>query len=58
MRTSLPRSLALGAAIAASLGIGYAISAQPHMDETVTILQSARVELGRTEQGGHRERRT
>jgi hypothetical protein len=58
MRTSLPRSLVLGAAIAASLGIGYAIGAQPHMDESITILQSARAELVKAEpnKGGHRER--
>ena len=48
----------LGAAIAASLGIGYAIGAQPHMDESITILQSARAELVKAEpnKGGHRER--
>ncbi|GLR89261.1 hypothetical protein [Bradyrhizobium iriomotense] len=58
MRTSLPRSLTLGAAIAASLGIGYAIGAQPHMDESVTILQQARVELAKAQpnKGGHREK--
>jgi hypothetical protein len=58
MRTSLPRSLVLGAAIAASLCIGYAIGAQPHMDESITILQSARAELVKAEpnKGGHRER--
>ena len=58
MRTSLPRSLALGATIAASLGIGYAIGAQPHMDESVAILQQARAELAKAEpnKGGHREK--
>jgi hypothetical protein len=58
MRTSLPRSLVLGGAIAASLCVGYALGAQPHMDETIAILQSARVELGKAEpnKGGHRER--
>ena len=44
MRTSLPRSLVLGGAIATSLCIGYALGAQPHMDEAITILQSARAE--------------
>ena len=58
MRTSLPRSLVLGGAIAASLSIGYALGAQPHMDETIAILQSAHAELARAEpnKGGHRER--
>jgi hypothetical protein len=58
MRTSLPRSLALGAAIAASIGVGYAIGAQPHMDESVALLQSARTELAKAEpnKGGHREK--
>ena len=58
MRTSLPRSLVLGGAIATSLCIGYALGAQPHMDETIAMLQSARVELGKAEpnKGGHREK--
>jgi hypothetical protein len=58
MRTSLPRSLTLGAAIAASIGVGYAIGAQPHMDESVALLQSARTELAKAEpnKGGHREK--
>ena len=45
MTTSFARRLLLGAAIAASLGIGYAIGAQPHMGESIAILQSARAEL-------------
>jgi len=58
MRTSLPRSLVFGGAIATSLCIGYALGAQPHMDEAVAILQSARAELVKAEpnKGGHRER--
>ena len=58
MRSSLTRSLAFGGAIATSLGIGYALGAQPHMDEAIAILQSARAELGRAEpnKGGHREK--
>ncbi|MCP3411962.1 hypothetical protein [Bradyrhizobium sp. CCGB01] len=58
MRTSLPRSLVLGGAIATSLSIGYALGAQPHMDEAIAILQSARAELGKAEpnKGGHREK--
>ena len=58
MRTSLTRSLVLGGTIATSLSIGYALGAQPHMDEAVAILQSARAELAKAEpnKGGHRER--
>jgi hypothetical protein len=58
MTTASARSLLLGAAIAASLGIGYAIGAQPHMNETVALLQSARGELAAAtpNKGGHRER--
>jgi len=52
------RRLLLGAVIATSLGIGYAIGAQPHMAETIVILQSARAELVKAtpNKGGHRER--
>lgn len=58
MRTSLPRSFVLGGAIATSLSIGYALGAQPHMDQAIAILQSARAELVKAEpnKGGHRER--
>ncbi len=58
MKTSSVRKLVLGTAIAASMGIGYAIGAQPHMTETVTLLQSARAELAAAtpNKGGHRER--
>ncbi len=58
MKTTSVRKLVLGTAIAASLGIGYAIGAQPHMTETVTLLQSARAELAAAtpNKGGHRER--
>jgi hypothetical protein len=50
--------LVLGIAIAASLGIGYALGAQPHMQETITLLRSARGELAAAtpNKGGHRER--
>lgn len=52
------RTLLLGAAIASSVGIGYAIGAQPHMEATLGILQSARTELAKAtpNKGGHRER--
>lgn len=56
MTTSL-RPWLLGAAIAASMGIGYAIGAQPHMYEAIAFLQSARGELvaAAPNKGGHRE---
>ncbi len=52
------RTLLLGAAIAGSVGVGYAIGAQPHMNETIALLQSARAELVKAtpNKGGHRER--
>jgi hypothetical protein len=58
MGTHFARRLLLGAAIASSLCIGYAIGAQPHMAETMTLLQSARAELVKAtpNKGGHRER--
>jgi hypothetical protein len=58
MTTTFARKLLLGAAIAASMGIGYAIGAQPHMTESVALLQSARAELAAAtpNKGGHRER--
>jgi hypothetical protein len=58
MKTSSVRKLLLGTAIAASTGIGYAIGAQPHMTETISLLQSARAELAKAtpNKGGHRER--
>jgi hypothetical protein len=58
MTTTLARRLLLGAAIAASMGIGYAIGAQPHMTKSLGLLQSARGELAAAtpNKGGHRER--
>ncbi len=58
MGTHFARRLLLGAAIASSLGIGYALGAQPHMAETITLLQSARAELVKAtpNKGGPRER--
>jgi hypothetical protein len=57
MKISSARALLLGAAISASMGIGYAIGAQPHMAESITFLQSARGELAAAtpNKGGHRE---
>jgi hypothetical protein len=58
MTTSYARTMLLGAAIAGSMGIGYAIGAQPHMAESIALLQSARGELAAAtpNKGGHRER--
>jgi hypothetical protein len=58
MTTSFARKLLLGTAIAASMGIGYAVGAQPHMTASVGLLQSARAELAAAtpNKGGHRER--
>ncbi len=58
MKMSSARTLVLGAAIATSMGVGYAIGAQPHMAESITLLQSARAELAAAtpNKGGHRER--
>jgi hypothetical protein len=58
MSTKFTRRLLLGAVIAGSVGVGYAIGAQPHMAESVTLLESARAELAKAtpNKGGHRER--
>ena len=58
MTTSSVRTLLLGAAFAASVGVGYAIGAQPHMTVSIGLLQSARGELAAAtpNKGGHRER--
>ncbi len=58
MKTSSVRKLVLGTAITASMGIGYAIGAQPHMTASIGLLQSARGELAAAtpNKGGHRER--
>jgi hypothetical protein len=52
------QKLLIGIAIVSSLGIGYALGAQPHMDAALALLQNARVELAAAEpnKGGHRER--
>ena len=58
MTNSVTRKILLGSALAASLGIGYAIGAQPHMEASIGLLQGARVELAKAtpNKGGHRER--
>ena len=52
------QKLLLGVAIVSSLGIGYALGAQPHMDAALALLQNARGELNQStpNKGGHRER--
>jgi hypothetical protein len=57
MNSSVCKAL-LGAAIAASMGIGYAIGAQPHMEASIGLLQNARTELAAAtpNKGGHREK--
>jgi len=58
MTNASVRKILLGAAIAASMGIGYAIGAQPHMEASIGLLQTARAELARAtpNKGGHREK--
>ena len=58
MTTSFARRALLGTVIAASMGIGYAIGAQPHMTASIGLLQSARAKLvaATPNKGGHRER--
>ena len=58
MTTFTVRTALLGAAIAASMGIGYAIGAQPHMSASIGLLHSARAARAAAtpNKGGHRER--
>ena len=58
MTTTFVRKIMLGTAIAASMGIGYAIGAQPHMEASIGLLQNARAELAAAtpNKGGHREK--
>jgi hypothetical protein len=57
-KTFLATPFLFGGAISLSIGIGYAIGAQPHMTESISLLQSARSELAAAtpNKGGHRER--
>lgn len=54
----LSRKLVLGFVCLSSLGVGYALGAQPHMDATIGLLQNARTELAAAtpNKGGHREK--
>jgi hypothetical protein len=58
LRFTSRQKLLVGVLIASSLGIGYAIGAQPHMEAALGLLQNARAELAAAEpnKGGHRER--
>ncbi|MBV5271613.1 MAG: hypothetical protein JZU55_19055 [Afipia sp.] len=55
--SSVHVTLLSGVAITAA-GIGYALGAQPHMAETIALLQNARAELAAAtpNKGGHREK--
>lgn len=57
-RTASRNKLLIGVVVASSMGIGYALGQQPHMDAALGLLQNARVELAKAEpnKGGHRER--
>jgi hypothetical protein len=57
MQLKAYRKLLIGAGIAASFGIGYALGAQPHMDAALAHLAEARAELlaATPNKGGHRE---
>ena len=57
-KSSTVRIALFSGVIATSVGIGYAIGAQPHMAESIAFLQSARGELqaATPNKGGHRER--
>ena len=48
----------LSGVIMTAAGIGYAVGAQPHMTETIALLQNARTELtaATPNKGGHREK--
>jgi hypothetical protein len=58
LRVFSRKRLLIGIAIASSMGIGYALGAQPHMDASLALLQNARSELAQAppNKGGHRER--
>jgi hypothetical protein len=52
------QKLLVGVLVISSLGIGYALGAQPRMDAALALLQNARTELEAAvpNKGGHRER--
>jgi len=52
------QKLLVGVLVISSLGIGYAMGAQPRMDAALALLQNARAEFEAAvpNKGGHRER--
>jgi hypothetical protein len=58
LRLVTRQRLLIALTIVTSMGVGYALAQQPHMDAALVMLQNARVELAKAEQnkGGHRER--
>lgn len=58
LRFSLHQKLLIGVLVASSLGVGYALGAQPRMEAALGLLQNARGELeaATPNKGGHRER--
>jgi len=58
LRLVTRQRLLIALTIASSMGIGYALAQQPHMDATLRMLQDAHHELEQAtpNKGGHRER--
>jgi hypothetical protein len=58
LRLVTRQRLLIALTIATSMGIGYALAQQPHMDATLRLLQDAHHELEQAvpNKGGHRER--
>jgi hypothetical protein len=56
LRTTRQKIL-MGVIVATSVGVGYALAQQPHMDAALRALQNARAELQQAaaDKGGHRE---
>jgi hypothetical protein len=56
LRTTRQKIL-MGVIVATSMGVGYALAQQPHMDAALRALQNARAELQQAvaDKGGHRE---
>jgi hypothetical protein len=58
LRLVTQQRLLIALTIASSMGVGYALAQQPHMDATLRLLQDAHHELEQAtpNKGGHRER--
>jgi hypothetical protein len=56
LRTTRQKIL-IGVIVVTSMGVGYALAQQPHMDAALRALQNARAELQQAvaDKGGHRE---